>query len=66
MGVLDLLNEDNYIDDEDVVAKRKLTCAVCPYLYKKTLQCKKCLCFVKAKSKLKTEDCPMGYWDKLT
>lgn len=65
MGVLDLLNSDDYIEDQEIVAKRKLTCARCPRLFKRTLQCKDCWCFVKAKALLRTEDCPNGYWDEL-
>lgn len=65
MAVWDLLDRDNYIKSERIVRERLLTCQRCPRYYKPTAQCRDCLCFVRAKAKLGTEDCPNGYWKNL-
>lgn len=58
---LQLLNKDNYID-EDTAKNRFNICLECPELINATKQCKKCGCFMVAKTKLKTATCPLNKW----
>lgn len=37
-------------------------CNSCPELFALTNQCKKCGCFVKHKTKLVSQECPLGKW----
>jgi hypothetical protein len=37
-------------------------CKSCPHLSEITSQCKKCGCFMQAKTKLKTASCPINKW----
>jgi predicted Zn-ribbon and HTH transcriptional regulator len=56
-----LLDKENYIE-EDLAKERFSICKACPELIKLTTQCKKCGCFMAAKTKLKTASCPIGKW----
>lgn len=56
-----LLDKENYIDDS--IAKNRFEiCKTCPELIKLTSQCKKCGCFMIAKTKLEKATCPLGKW----
>lgn len=56
-----LLDKENYVEDE--IAKERFSiCKGCPELIKLTTQCKKCGCFMSAKTKLKMASCPIGKW----
>ncbi len=44
---------------------RLAMCRACPFLNHEKLRCMDCGCFIKAKAKFKSEDCPQNYWDKL-
>ena len=59
---LDLLNpRTNRVSDE--VAKSRLDiCISCPELIQLTKQCKKCRCFMTAKTKIEASRCPIGKW----
>lgn len=57
----DLLDKEKYADEEDA-EKRFAICKVCPELIKLTKQCKKCGCFMVAKTKLAAATCPLGKW----
>ena len=39
-------------------------CNSCPEYVKTTTQCRKCGCFMSAKTRLKTASCPIGKWAK--
>ncbi len=52
------------IYDQDVIDKRWDECANCEFLIKPTNNCKKCGCFMKAKTRVATASCPIGKWDK--
>lgn len=56
-----MLNKDNFIT-EDISESRFSICKECPELIKLTSQCKKCGCFMSAKTKLKNATCPLGKW----
>ena len=57
----DLLNKENYTDDE-TAENRMETCLNCEFLIKLTKTCKKCGCFMQAKTKLADASCPVGKW----
>jgi hypothetical protein len=56
-----LLDKENYVED-DLAKERLAICKACPELIKLTTQCKKCGCFMAAKTKLKQAVCPIGKW----
>jgi hypothetical protein len=56
-----LLDKENYVE-ENVAEERLSICKSCPELIKLTTQCKKCGCFMAAKTKLKQATCPIGKW----
>ena len=57
----DLLVKRNYTTLE-IAQERLDICQSCEYLFKKTNTCKKCGCFMDAKTKLKKAECPIGKW----
>jgi len=52
------------LHDQDIIDKRFSMCQDCEHFISATTQCKKCLCFMKVKTKLATARCPIGKWDK--
>lgn len=50
-----------YVED-DVSAQRFSICEQCPFFISLTSQCKKCGCFMKAKTKLAKAECPEHKW----
>jgi hypothetical protein len=57
----DMIDKENYIE-KSVSDERLSICKGCPELIKLTTQCKKCGCFMAAKTKLKMATCPIGKW----
>lgn len=57
-----LLNPGKYLDDEKVADQRLEICRACPELIQLTTQCRKCGCFMAAKTKLEAAKCPLGKW----
>lgn len=58
-----LLNKKNWVGS-DVAKKRLDICMSCPELLKTTIQCKRCGCFMEAKTKLANAECPLEKWGK--
>ena len=58
----DMLNAAKYVEDSKVSDSRLEICKSCPELIKFTTQCKKCGCFMSAKTKLESAKCPIGKW----
>jgi hypothetical protein len=58
----DMLNPKIEFVDESVSSARYSLCKECPELIKLTHQCKKCGCFMSAKTKLPNATCPLGKW----
>jgi hypothetical protein len=58
----DLINPGIDRVDEETASKRYSICQSCPELVKLTKQCKKCGCFMTAKTKLEKATCPLGKW----
>lgn len=52
-----------FVSDE-VYKDRMAICKKCVYYFKLTGSCKRCLCFMKIKSRIATQSCPEKYWDK--
>jgi hypothetical protein len=47
---------------DEKAAERFSICQQCPELIKLSKQCKKCGCFMFAKTKLELATCPLGKW----
>lgn len=58
----DLLDLSKHVEDENLGKERFEICKSCPELIKLTGNCKKCGCFMIAKTKLQNAVCPLGKW----
>jgi hypothetical protein len=58
----DLVNPNTEFVSTEISEQRYSICKGCPELIKLTTQCKKCGCFMKAKTKLEKAVCPIGKW----
>ncbi len=58
----DFLNLDTNYVEESVRSSRMSTCEACPELIQLTKTCKKCGCFMAAKTKLSNATCPINKW----
>lgn len=58
----DLINPETEWASDEVATERYDICKACPELIKLTKQCKKCGCFMAAKTKLEKATCPLGKW----
>jgi hypothetical protein len=58
----DLLNPNTEWAEKSLSDERYNICRGCPELIKLTKQCKKCGCFMAAKTKLQQATCPLGKW----
>ena len=59
---MDLIRGDTEWASESDASERYSICKACPDLIKLTNQCKKCGCFMVAKTKLQKATCPIGKW----
>ena len=62
VGPMDLINPNSEWATEEVSSERYSICKACPELIKLTKQCKKCGCFMAAKTRLQQATCPIGKW----
>ena len=58
----DILNPNSEWASEETANARYSICETCPELIGLTKQCKKCGCFMAAKTKLAHASCPMDKW----
>lgn len=58
----DLVNPNSERVSEENASARYEICKACPELIKLSKQCKKCGCFMYAKTKLKEASCPINKW----
>lgn len=58
----DLLNPNETRADEEVAKSRYEICKECPMLIQVSKQCRKCGCFMAAKTKLLHATCPLNKW----
>jgi rRNA maturation endonuclease Nob1 len=49
---------------EEIQQQRYNICQECPKLYKPTDTCKVCGCFMKVKTWMPNQSCPLKKWDK--
>lgn len=54
----------NVFVDGDIQSSRMAICHACPDFYETTSQCKRCGCFMSAKTRLKVASCPIGKWGR--
>jgi hypothetical protein len=59
---MDMLNPNAQWAEKELSEERYSICNACPELIKLTKQCKKCGCFMAAKTKLQLATCPLGKW----
>jgi hypothetical protein len=59
---LDFLNPATKRASEELSEERFSICKGCPEFFSLTTQCKKCGCFMSAKTKLESAKCPIGRW----
>jgi predicted Zn-ribbon and HTH transcriptional regulator len=59
---LDMLNPKTKHASQELAHQRLEICRKCPELIQLTSQCKKCGCFMSAKTKLESAKCPIGNW----
>lgn len=58
----DLINpKTHYLPNEESLARLDI-CKSCPELIQLTTTCKKCGCFMLAKTKVAKAECPIGKW----
>ena len=60
-----MLDPNMHVKDPKIAENRLEICKACPELIQLTTQCKKCGCFMAAKTKLKGAECPLGKWGKV-
>jgi hypothetical protein len=58
----DLVNPKSEWASEETANARYEICKLCPELINLTKQCKKCGCFMAAKTRLEKATCPIGRW----
>jgi hypothetical protein len=58
----DLVNPNIELTTEEEASDRFSICKECPELIPITFNCKKCGCFMTAKTKIKKATCPLGKW----
>lgn len=58
----DLINPAVERAPEDIAELRFSICKGCEFLIKATGTCKKCGCFMQAKTKIAKAECPVGKW----
>jgi hypothetical protein len=58
----DFLNPNTEYVDEETSTERYSICKGCPEFINLSKQCKKCGCFMSAKTKLAAASCPIGRW----
>jgi len=58
----DLLNPNEPRSQEEIVKSRLEICNSCEFFVKSTVQCRKCGCFMKLKTRLEKAKCPIKKW----
>lgn len=59
---MDIIKPNPNLAEKELAEKRYAICNSCPELIKLTKQCKKCGCFMLAKTKLQLATCPLEKW----
>lgn len=58
----DLFDPSQPRSDKELIEYRLSICNTCPALNKNLMKCKKCGCFMKLKSTLRSAQCPLEKW----
>jgi hypothetical protein len=61
----ELSKGNNIFAPEETQQTRMNICNSCEDFNAKTTQCRRCGCFMSAKTKLKVASCPIGKWSRL-
>lgn len=62
-----VVNTVTHITVSDAVKEERMAiCNSCEFLFTPTMQCKKCGCFVHAKTSIAMFECPVKKWVKIT
>jgi len=56
----------NFFVDKKTYNERLDVCRTCEHLFKSTMTCKKCGCFMRIKASIGIMSCPMKYWESIT
>lgn len=59
------MNTANIVPDS-IKQERLSICDSCPYLFRPTMQCQRCGCFLKIKTSFAFFKCPEGKWKSVT
>lgn len=62
MNQMNLAKVAATIADDDIAEKRLSICKECPFFVSATSQCKKCGCFMQAKTRMSGAKCPISKW----
>ena len=52
----------NFFTSDKIYKERISICRSCVYYFKPSGQCKRCLCFMKIKSRIANQECPEKFW----
>ena len=58
----DMINPNMPRSSAELAKERLDICKQCPFLNQKIIACKKCGCFMIAKTRLEKAGCPIGKW----
>lgn len=61
-SVKNILSGKSAIADDNVISFRLNLCEACEFYVKDQSRCKKCGCFMKAKTKMFVAKCPINKW----
>ena len=57
---------NQFFVSNEIYEERLAICKECVYYFKPTGNCKRCLCFMKLKARISSQECPQSYWLKTT
>jgi len=57
-----IASKDRILTPEELAIKRLEICEKCPSLSKDSGRCAECGCFIKAKTRINFEECPLEKW----
>tara|TARA_R110000824_G_scaffold292578_2_gene480988 strand:+ start:2999 stop:3397 length:399 start_codon:yes stop_codon:yes gene_type:complete len=55
---------NKFFVSNEVYNERIAICKSCVYYFSPTGQCKRCLCFMKIKSRISSQSCPEKFWEQ--
>ena len=55
----------NILCTQEMINQRLAICKACPDFIPMTSQCRKCGCFMSAKTRLRTASCPVNKWGRV-